>query len=92
MQTVDDILVLGVDAPLGNATQPMQVLFINAEDPENPRLSKNRYDNKGIGFRRPPSNPRVIPRCARQTMSSGMRMSAARHRNTEVSNAQVSGT
>ena len=38
MQTVGEILVLGVDTPLGDETQKMQVLFINAEDPENPRL------------------------------------------------------
>ena len=31
----------------------------------------------------PPANPRVLPRGARQTTPSGMRTSAAHHRNTE---------
>lgn len=42
MQTVGNILVLGVDSPLGDETQRMQVLFINVADPENPTIV-NRF-------------------------------------------------
>jgi hypothetical protein len=42
MQTLGNILVVGVDSPLGDETQPMQVLFIDVADPENPRIV-NRF-------------------------------------------------
>ena len=42
MQTVGDILVVGVDSPLGGGTQAMQVLFVNVAHPENPDMV-NRF-------------------------------------------------
>jgi hypothetical protein len=41
MQTIGNILVLGVDSPLGNESEPMQVLFINVANPENPQLIRS---------------------------------------------------
>src|SRR4029453_11295744 len=49
-------------------------------------LSRSRYGLRSRPIQRP-----VIPRCA-QTMRSGMRTSAAPHRNTELFNAQVIGS
>jgi hypothetical protein len=65
MQTVGDILVLGVDSPLGSETQPMQVLFINVKEPENPRLvNRFRPDdpaiNGGIVAITPQANGRYL--------------------------------
>src|SRR4029450_9155701 len=41
MQTIGDIVVLGVDSPLGSETEPMQVLFIDVANPENPQLIRS---------------------------------------------------
>jgi hypothetical protein len=65
MQTVGDILVVGVDTPLGGGTQPMQVLFINVADPENPYLvnrflPKDPAINGGIVAITPMANGRFL--------------------------------
>src|SRR3569832_809049 len=38
MQTLGNMLVVGVDSPLGYATDPMQVLFIDGTNPESLRI------------------------------------------------------
>jgi hypothetical protein len=65
MQMVGDILAIGVDSPLGNETQPMQVLFVDVSNPENPSIV-NRFRpedpaiNGGIVAITPMANGRYL--------------------------------